>query len=192
MDKKLGLALILSGVLLCTACAQSDNNPNVPGEQDQPGMDQSMDQSYQGFGARDGWFNRGMGERYGDFYGPRERTGNYDGTAGMAKSALLANRCESIPGVRDAQVVIYEDDVLVGIQMDEGANPRQVEAKIREALGDEVDNKNIHIVTDVEQFNRLGEIDRQIRDGQPISNFARDLGQMINDMGRTVTEPFRR
>lgn len=222
MYRKLGLILILSGVLVCSACAQSDNSPYEQGDPDQ----NNMNQSYQGYGTRGGfeqnrqdmwggWTNnrqygvydergttglrqyhrygeRGLWERYGDPFGPQDRTIGYDGTAGMALSDLLVNRCENIPGVKDAQVIIYKDDVLVGIQTAKGADIKQIEAKVREALKDEVEGKTIHIVTDEEQFNRLGQIDRQIRDGQPISNFARDLGEMINDIGRTVTEPFRR
>jgi len=135
---------------------------------------------------------RGLWERYGDPMGPGDRTLGYDATGGLSLADLLQDRCENVPGVEDAQVVVYKDDVLVGVQAERGADENQIESRIKSALNGQVDGKEIHVITDEEQYQRLGEINQGIRDGQPLTDFARDLGDMLNDLGRAATEPFRR
>ncbi|MDQ0339512.1 hypothetical protein J2S00_002300 [Caldalkalibacillus uzonensis] len=164
---------------------------------------------------------RGMFERYGDPMGPRDRTLGYDWMRGdlrlrdgenaggiggqtgigrtdqfaqpdMRLAQRLTDRCQNIPGVRNAEVIVYEDDVIVGVQPEQGQNEEELESRVESALRDQVRGKEITCITDRDQFNRLGEINRGLRDGQPIGNFARDLGDMIQDVGRAVTEPFRR
>lgn len=229
MLKKTMFTLALSCVLVLAACAQDNNNDQVPGQNDPTNEGQ---QSYQGYNTKgqpgrmggfgqnrqDMWGGftrnrqyglydergtrglrqyhrygeRGLWERYGDPLGPGDRTLGYDATAGFALANQLENRCENIPGVQDAQVVMYKDDILVGVQTAEGTDAKQLESRIKAALNGQVEGKEIHVITDEEQFNRLGDINRQIRDGQPISNFAEDIGDILNSVGRAVTEPFRR
>ncbi|EGL81620.1 Sporulation lipoprotein YhcN/YlaJ-like protein [Caldalkalibacillus thermarum TA2.A1] len=164
---------------------------------------------------------RGMFERYGDPLGPRDRTLGYDwmrgdlrlrdrdgvtdigGPTGVGRTdrfahpdlrlaQRLADRCQNIQGVRKAEVIVYEDDVIVGVQPERGQNEQELESRVESVLRDQVRGKEIHIITDRDQFNRLGEINRALRDGQPFGNFARDIGDMIQGVGRAVTEPFRR
>lgn len=143
---------------------------------------------------------QGLYERYGNPLGPRDRTLGYDWTrenkgadsqeAGMAQR--IESRCQTLQGVRDAEVVIHHDDIIIGVQPEQGQNIDKLEAQIKKAVQDQANGKEVHVITDRNHFNRLGEINRGIRDGQPIENFARDLGEMIQDVGRAVTEPFRR
>jgi hypothetical protein len=122
-------------------------------------------------GARD--YGMGNGLNRGDINGYTQRFGN--GAYNDNISRNLERRVLAIPGVRDARVVINQNDIIVGVDVTgrEGDVIRQVRQEIQE----ESRGKNVHVTTDNDIFGRLG-------NGNNFGNILNDLGRN-NNTGRT-------
>jgi hypothetical protein len=123
-------------------------------------------------GARD--YGMGTGLNRGDMNGTqRFGYGAYDDN--IARN--LERRVLTIPGVRDARVVINQNDIIVGV--DVNGREDNVIRQVRQEIREEARGKNVHVTTDSDIFGRLG-------NGNNVGNILNDLGRNGNT-GRTGT-----
>ncbi|WP_158282131.1 YhcN/YlaJ family sporulation lipoprotein [Salipaludibacillus keqinensis] len=139
--------------------------------------------------------NRGMGD--GMFRGTSNTgnkqgsnvTGYYDSKDGQT-ARKLENRIENIDGVRDCDVLINGDDVVIGI--DASGNEDRVERKVRSLASKLDDNKQVHIVTDQSGMDRINGMENQLRDGAPFEEVGATFNEMLDDLGDALQRPFER
>jgi hypothetical protein len=115
-------------------------------------------------GARDNGMGTGLNR--GDMNGYTQRFGNgaYDDNI----SRNLERRVLTIPGVRDARVVINQNDIIVGV--DVNGREDDVIRQVRQEIQEESRGKNVHVTTDSDIFGRLGN--------------GNNFGNILNDLGR--------
>lgn len=152
--------------------------------------------------------NNDRGIRGGGFIfggdGPRMKTARtdlggsgYRNGVGLGAGAYNADRVDDIQGrvmningVRDAKVITHDNAIIVGVQAN-GKNQDQIVRQIRQQLQADARGEQIHVTTDPTLYNRIGDLDTRLRDnnGQAFGNAARDIGRLMNDLGRNVTAP---
>lgn len=129
-------------------------------------------------GARD--HGMGTGLLRGDMNGYTQGFGNgaYDDTI----SRNLERRVLSVPGVRDAKVVMNQNNIIVGV--DVNGREDNVIQQVRQEIQDEARGRNIHVTADSDIFGRLG-------NGNNVGNILNDLDLGNNrnngNTGRTGT-----
>jgi hypothetical protein len=111
---------------------------------------------------------------------------HFNGTAAYDTNRAddIKRRVMDINGVNDARVLLYGNSVIVGVDAD---NNDTAIRTIRQDLQGVARGEHIHVTTDRALFNRIGDADDRLRRGET----ANDLGGILNDMGRTITAPFR-
>lgn len=107
------------------------------------------------------------------------------------RATAIAKRVEALPEVTDASVVINGNTAIVGCDVKGNANNtistslrQKIEAAVRVA---DKDIRNISITADPTISTRLRTMSRDIESGNPLSNFAKD----IEDILRRITTPAR-
>ena len=71
--------------------------------------------------------------------------------------------------MRDAHVVVHYDDILVGVEAEDGQDKDQLEAKVRSAVEKRVNGKQVHVSSDQDMVDQLGDMEQNIFEGRPIS-----------------------
>lgn len=107
------------------------------------------------------------------------------------RAKAIANRVANLPEVDRASVVINGNTAVVGCDIKNSKNNvindnlrQKIEAAVRVA---DKDIRNISITSDPNLTTRLRTMSNDIESGRPLSNFARD----IEDIIRSITTPNR-
>lgn len=105
----------------------------------------------------------------------------------------LVERVRSINGVNDATVFVNGKDIIVGLEVNNVGQKKQVEQKVRQVLEKDNHGYTVHVTSERAIHDRIRSISGQMQpmDGHPMRDMAHDIGQLLKDMGRTVTEPLR-
>lgn len=103
----------------------------------------------------------------------------------------IANRVEDVENVRDCRVVVNEDKVIVGAEV-EGQNRQEIEQEIRQTVQNMVGNKEVVVVTERQQFDQVRNMDNGLRNGGALEEFGATFNDMFQDFGRAMQRPFER
>jgi len=105
----------------------------------------------------------------------------------------LVQRVRSINGVNDATVFVNGKDIIVGLEVNNVGQKNQVEQKVRQVLEKDNHGYTVHVTSERAIHDRIRSIQGQMQpmDGHPMRNMANDIGQLLKDMGKAVTEPLR-
>ncbi|AST92716.1 hypothetical protein BC6307_16180 [Sutcliffiella cohnii] len=95
----------------------------------------------------------------------------------------IAARASRVRGVRDVRAVVYGNDVLVAVDTEANASETQVTRDVRRAVDPLVRNSDVRVVTDEGTFNRVRNVDNDIRDGGPMERLNEDIRSLF----QTVT-----
>lgn len=124
--------------------------------------------------------------------------GNGNGGYNRDISQKIEKHVSSIQGVDRATVVVYGKDVIVGLNAKGGGNTNALTNKVRKAVQDVQPGYNVHVTTDNNLNTRIRTLNTDLTpagltpmDGRPVQDFANDVGELITDMGRAITAPFR-
>jgi len=136
---------------------------------------------------------RGMGMNDRNMVGMNDRGTNGNGNNDRALEDKLARHATGVKGVDKATVVVYDDDVLVGIDVKPGENSASVARQVKRSLERAEKGYDVHVTTDKKYHSRIMDMHTNMMpmDGHPIRDFSHDVGVLIRDIGRTVTAPFR-
>lgn len=167
------------------------------------GLYQSTDSRMRGFNndyANNGYNN---GQRY------RENA-NTLMSPNHAYNRELADRittaAKKIKGVQSATTVVYGNEAVIGIDLKDNKDSSQrrtVEQEVNKVAVEAAPNHRIYVTTDTKMVPRLKGIDNNYRSNQSnmtsgpntvtgnLSNVGADFGTLVNDLGRTITAPFR-
>jgi len=128
---------------------------------------------------------------------PRQSQGQQvqDGTAyfdtddgRMARK--IENRLEDIEGVEDVDVIVHEDNVIVGVDAD--GNNKQLERRVRAATTKVNDDMQVHVVTQRDGVERIHGMGNRLRGGEPFEEIGATFNAMLDDLGDAIQRPFER
>lgn len=94
----------------------------------------------------------------------------------------LANLAASIPGVKDATAVVVGDYAVVGIDVDAKLDRSRVESikySVAESLKHDPKGANAVVVADIDTYERLKEMGRQIREGDGGEGILDELAAIV-------------
>lgn len=115
--------------------------------------------------------------------------GYYDSDEGRAARKLEA-RVDEVAGVQDCDVLINDDQVVIGVRGDD--TDGDVEQKVRSLANDMVDDKQIHVVTDESAADEIHQMEGRLRDGAAFEEIGETFNAMMNDLGNAMQRPFER
>lgn len=116
---------------------------------------------------------------------PRQTNGN------NINNEQIERTVESMANVNDCHVVSQGDSVIIGVDTN-GNNREQLENEIRNRVQQIVQGKNVYVVTDEEQVNRVRTLGERIRNGgdNAMEEVGATINAMINDLARAAKRPF--
>lgn len=97
----------------------------------------------------------------------------------------LVDLVERIPGVQSANCVVLGNTAIVGINVSGDLDRSRVgvvKYTVSEALRKDPYGVHAFVTADIDIANRLREIQKEIRNGRPISGFAEELAAIIGRM----------
>lgn len=105
----------------------------------------------------------------------------------------IAAHVSKVNGVDKSTVVVHNHDVLVGIDVKSGENHAKIADNVKSTVEKAEPGYKAHVTTDTHLHTRIQTMQQQMvpLDGHPIRNFTEDIGILIQDIGRSVTAPFR-
>ncbi|MFA8439674.1 YhcN/YlaJ family sporulation lipoprotein [Pueribacillus sp. YX66] len=119
----------------------------------------------------------------------RGNVGYYDGTdRKLAKK--ISERVKDIKGVKDARTIVYGDQIVIGVNSKDN-NTRNVDRKVKASIRDIVQTQNVTVVTDNDMFDRISNVDDNMRNGNGINEVQSDINAIFNDLGNAISRPFQ-
>jgi spore cortex protein len=123
--------------------------------------------------------------RNGNNNGEGRYADGYDGQL----AERIENRVKKINNVEDAQVIIAEDNILVGIDTND-QNDQNLDEEVRNSVK-QLSNKEVRVADDEDIFNRIGDIGNNLRNGEAFEEVQSDVNNIFDDLGDAVQRPFQ-
>lgn len=111
-----------------------------------------------------------------------------DRKTGQEVAKHLVNLATSVPNVNDATAVVLGKFAVVGIDVNAKLERSRVETikySVTESLQHDPYGANAVVVADADTFERLKEMQKQIKDGRPVSGILDELAAIV---GRIIPE----
>lgn len=105
----------------------------------------------------------------------------------------IVENIRKVDGVKDSTVVVNGNDIIVGLDVENGAQKSQIENKVRNTLQNANSGYNIHITSEGSLHDRIRTLDEQMKplDGHPVKNMTNDIKTLLDDMGKSVKHTIR-
>ena len=116
-------------------------------------------------------------------------TYNYHRDYDSTLAHKIAKSVQSMSGVRDTRVIVNGNDVVVGIDSTRG-DGRDLEHRVKSHVKTMAKGKNVHVVTDRDNYHRIRSVDDRLRDGTPFHQVGSTVTDMITDIGNAAKRPF--
>jgi spore cortex protein len=106
---------------------------------------------------------------------------------------------EDVPGVSRATAIVYGNDIVVGIDGTNNNDVRSLEQKVQRIVESREPGCNVHVTADGDIHKRIQSVytnmnnynTNRVTPGHPIRDLSTDVADIIRDIGRTATVPFR-
>lgn len=133
-------------------------------------------------GNEGGFLNGGVAPRMNDGMTEdqtpgRQRTDQYDAEQARA----LKQRVLSIPGVRDANIIVHGNDVICGVETN--GSQGDVMERVRKVCQEEMQGARVHVTDDEEMFRRVGDMDGRLQQGN-MRDAVVEFQSLLRDLGR--------
>ncbi|MCA0986198.1 YhcN/YlaJ family sporulation lipoprotein [Guptibacillus algicola] len=105
-------------------------------------------------------------------------------------SQRLASRVKKLKSVEDARVIVYGDQIMVGVETN--SNDRDaVKDQVRSEVAKLAKQKNVSVSTDKDVVNRMGSVDDRLENGDGFEEVQADVNGILNDISSAVQRPFQ-
>ncbi|SER73334.1 YhcN/YlaJ family sporulation lipoprotein [Salipaludibacillus aurantiacus] len=140
----------------------------------------------------DGQLNRGTRGQMDGMAGRTQQQGGrgYFDTDEGRTARKIENRVEDIEGVRDANVIVRDNDVVIAVEA--RGNNEQIEDEVRSLVANMDDDNQIFVVTERSGVERIQGMEDRLRDGQPFEEVGATFNAMLDDLGDAIQRPFER
>ncbi|RFB17663.1 hypothetical protein DZB84_07360 [Bacillus sp. HNG] len=102
----------------------------------------------------------------------------------------ISDRAAKVKNVKDARVIVTDDNVLVAVNTNDNNNRNNVQNAVEKAVAPLAGNRNVNVVTDEGTFTRVRDIDNDIRNGNRRETIDADIKDLFNNIGNTIKAPF--
>ncbi|MGJ9382929.1 YhcN/YlaJ family sporulation lipoprotein [Salipaludibacillus sp. CF4.18] len=136
----------------------------------------------------------------------RPNNQSYYATEEGRTARQIEERVDQIDGVQDADVIISDDEVVVGIRgtntngnngnngnkgnNGNNGNNGNTESQVRSAVSDMVEDKQIHVVTDEAGAQEIHQMEGRLRGGEAFEEVGETFNAMLDDLGDAIQRPF--
>ena len=94
---------------------------------------------------------------------------------------------------------MYGNDIVIGIDGGNKQDRKTLEQQVLQKVKNRQQGFNVHVTSDNNLHIRIRTLNtdmtngnnNDITPGQPVRDVGRDISELIRDIGRTVTAPFR-
>ncbi|RKD22063.1 hypothetical protein BEP19_13395 [Ammoniphilus oxalaticus] len=131
---------------------------------------------------------------------------NHNHDQRLARTA--AKEARSVANVTKATAIANGNDIVIGIDVKQGADRNKVEQNVRQKVKANQSGYNIHVTSDSKIHSRIHNVSTRMANGMndmtnnmsnnnnnnsghPVRALGNDVADIIRDIGRTVTAPFR-
>lgn len=97
----------------------------------------------------------------------------------------VSDRVTKMDNVKNARTLVYGENVLVAIEVENTKNVAKTKAKVKDKLNDSLNGRDISVVTDRGIFNNIEDINRSIRNGQPRQTINNNIENIFQDLNPT-------
>ncbi|URN93040.1 MAG: YhcN/YlaJ family sporulation lipoprotein [Candidatus Pristimantibacillus lignocellulolyticus] len=192
MNKRIAFALISASIVLTmSGCGMNSKNVDHNKSRVQSNGNHSILN-----GNMDG--NRNVNPN-GNMNGMNgNNNGNLNGNMGVKSNSndiveKIQNSIQKVNGVTASTVFVNKDDVIVGVDLKDNAKKAEVEKQVKRAV-QKIDGKyKVHVTSDKNMHTRIQDMKSQMTpmDGHPVRDMAKDVGILIEDIGKAITAPLR-
>jgi YhcN/YlaJ family sporulation lipoprotein len=109
----------------------------------------------------------------------------------------VVNEAMTVNGVTKASAVVRGNDIAIGIDGKSGTDSKTLENQVYNTVKNKETGYNIYVTSDPTIYTRIRTLytnmtnPNTLTPGHPVRDFTRDIGDLIRDIGRTVTAPLR-
>ncbi|WP_347549438.1 YhcN/YlaJ family sporulation lipoprotein [Pseudalkalibacillus hwajinpoensis] len=104
-------------------------------------------------------------------------------------STRLTDRIEKIKNIEDARVIVYGDQIMIGVDTGD-KNDADVKDEVRSEVAKVTKQKNVSISTDEDVFDRMGNVNDRLENGDGFEEVQTDVNGILNDIGNAAKRPF--
>lgn len=210
----LSAALMLSGVLVGCGTADNgavDNNRNNDGARpigyyngdndrgNNTGVNNRGGFGYNNRANQDRAYDQGIGDRNNnegpltDMMDPNDVNNNRmnNNNDHQRQADTITDKLTDMKHVQDASVVVTDDDVLVGVNTTDNKVTKNYKKNIRNTVQSVTGNKDIHITTDPDIYDRITDVNDNLGNGDGFNEVRSDIQGIINDLGNAAKRPFQ-
>ncbi|WP_270179431.1 YhcN/YlaJ family sporulation lipoprotein [Alkalihalobacillus sp. CinArs1] len=105
-------------------------------------------------------------------------------------SQRLSDRIEKLKTVEDARVIVYGDQIMIGVETNRD-DREAVKDQVRSEVAKLAKQKNVSISTDKDVVNRMGRVDDRLENGDGFEEVQADVNGILNDISSAVQRPFQ-
>lgn len=181
----LSLATLMGGMLAaCNTNNAAPNNVTTQGVRD--------GNMFDNYGSKR-IPNRNVNKYPNGTYPFNETNARSHGITNMDRNVAnrMARIAADINGVTKATAVVQGKDAIVGIDVAQGKNRSTVENNVLTAIRTGDPAYRVHITSNADLNHRIRVLNEQVRSGQPVRTMGQEFGNLVRDIGRTITAPFR-
>lgn len=102
----------------------------------------------------------------------------------------ISDRASKVKNVKDARVIVTDDNVLVAVDTNDNNNHNNVQNAVEKVVQPLAGNRNVNVVTDEGTFTRVRDIDNDIRNGNRRDTIDADIKDLFDNIGDTLKAPF--
>lgn len=94
----------------------------------------------------------------------------------------ISDRVTKMDNVKNARTLVYGENVLVALEVENTKNVAKTKAQVKDKLNDSLNGRDISIITDRGIFNSIEDINRSIRNGQPRQTINHNIENIFQDL----------
>ena len=128
--------------------------------------------------ANDGEYNLGSNDK--NYHGHLNnndlptRQSYYTGNDGKL-SDQITNEAKRVGNVKDARTVIQDKNIIVGVLLNDKTKADETRRNIKNALEPYADGRNVKVMTNESQYNRIKVINNDLRNGGPNDQLNKEI-----------------
>ena len=107
------------------------------------------------------------------------RQSYYTGNEGRL-SEKISSEAKKVANVKDAQTVIEEKNIIVGVMLNDENKTDETKRNIKNAIEPYADGRSVKVMTNESQYNRIKVINNDLRNGGPADDLDREIKNIKN------------
>lgn len=113
---------------------------------------------------------------------PIENNKTKENTYNTELAEKMANTTEKVENVKEANSLVYGDNVIIAIQVNDTSQISQTKDQIKNKLSPYVQGKDMSVITDRAIFSSIEDINKAIRNGQTDKTITNHINELIRDI----------